>query len=252
MMNNRRMLPRFLVRDLDRSRAIATLSGEEAHHAARVLRLRTGDEVALFDGAGHEWTGRIAQVDGRGVTVDGLVATTPVAEPAVRLVLAQAVLKADAMDDVVRDATMMGAAGVQPLITAHTAVKPAIAARPATIERWRRIALASAKQCRRATLPAIHETRHFGEWVGTEAGDLKLMFVEPTAGGATRSLRAFAGSPAPARAALLVGPEGGWARAEVEQAAARGWVPVTLGASTLRADAVSVAAIAIVRFLWEP
>jgi 16S rRNA (uracil1498-N3)-methyltransferase len=252
MMNNRGMLPRFFVGDLDRARGTATLAGEEAHHAARVLRLREGDEVALFDGMGREWTGRIARLDRGGVTVDRLTAATPVPEPGVPFVLAQAVLKGDAMDDAIRDATMMGAAGVQPLITAHTAVKPALAARPATTERWRRVALASAKQCRRATLPEVGDARPFRAWLDADDGAaLKLMFVEPTAGIGARSLRTFVGSPAPDRVRLLVGPEGGWAQDEVEAATARGWIPVTLGTLTLRADAVPIAAIAIVRFLWD-
>jgi len=251
MMNNRGMLPRFLVRDLDRAQRTATLSGEEAHHAARVLRLREGDEVALFDGAGHEWTGRIARVERGRVAVDRLAAAAPVAEPRVPFVLGQAVLKGSAMYDVVRDATMMGAAGVQPLITTHTVVKLNIAVRPAMTERWQRIALASAKQCRRATLPEVHDTRPFREWIDAANADLKLIFVEPAAATSARSLRSFVGSPTPARAALLVGPEGGWAKEEIEAATARGWIPVTLGALTLRADAVPIAAIAIVRFLWE-
>jgi 16S rRNA (uracil1498-N3)-methyltransferase len=251
MVNNRGMRPRFLVRDLDRTARTAALSGEEAHHARRVLRLRPGDEVALFDGAGHEWTGRIAGIDGGRVTVDSLAAVAPVAEPAVPFVLAQAVLKGSAMDDVIRDATMMGAGAVQPLMTAHTAVKPAIAARPAVAGRWRRIALSSAKQCRRATLPAVHDTRAFRDWVGSVDADLKLMFVEPAAAAPVRPLRIFLGEAAPARAALLVGPEGGWAEDEIELAVARAWIPVTLGTLTLRADAVPVAAIAVVRFLWD-
>lgn len=250
MMNNRGMLPRFLVAAPDVASGTATLSGEEAHHAVRVLRLRDGDEIALFDGAGREWTGRIARVERGRVVVDRLAKVAPAAEPAVRLVLGQAVLKGSAMDDVIRDATMMGAAGVQPLMTAHTAVKPAVATRRSVTERWRRIALASAKQCRRATLPDVHETRAFEAWVNDASGDLKLMFVEP-ATGAARSLRTLVGAPAPARVALLVGPEGGWAKEEVDGAVSRGWIPVTLGALTLRADAVPIAAIALVRFLWE-
>ena len=246
------MLPRFLIGDLDRARGTATLAGEEAHHAARVLRLREGDEVALFDGLGREWTGRIARLDRGRVTVDRLTAAAPVREPAVPFVLAQAVLKGGAMDDAIRDATMMGAAGVQPLITAHTAVKPGLAARPATTERWRRVALASAKQCRRATLPDVRDARAFRAWIDADDGAaLKLMFVEPTAGIVTRSLRTFVGSPPPERVRLLVGPEGGWAKEEVEAAAAGGWIPVTLGTLTLRADAVPIAAMAIIRFLWD-
>src|SRR4029079_8270181 len=74
------------------------------------------------------------------------------AEPAVRLTLAQAVLKGEKMDDVVRDATMMGVTAIEPLVTGHTVAHMKAGRAP---DRWRRIAISSAKQCRRAVVPAI-------------------------------------------------------------------------------------------------
>ena len=72
-----------------------------------------------------------------------------------RLTLAQAVLKGDKMEDVVRDATMMGVAAIEPVITAHTTVRMKALTEGQASDRWRRIAVASAKQCRRAVLPVV-------------------------------------------------------------------------------------------------
>jgi 16S rRNA (uracil1498-N3)-methyltransferase len=80
---------------------------------------------------------------------------------------------------------------------------------------------------------------------------LTLIFIEPSAATEVRSLRGFVGTPAPANAALVVGPEGGWAAEEVSAAVTARCVPVTLGQLTLRADAVPIAAISVFRFLWE-
>jgi 16S rRNA (uracil1498-N3)-methyltransferase len=146
---------------------------------------------------------------------------------------------------------MMGAAIIQPVLTAHTAVKASLGQRPANLERWRRVAVASAKQSRRATLPDVRATVDFATALSAHSADLVLMFVEPSAGRQTRSLRAFVGSSRPDRAALLVGPEGGWSDEELDAAEARGAALVTLGHLTLRAEAVPMAAMAIFSVLWD-
>jgi 16S rRNA (uracil1498-N3)-methyltransferase len=245
------MAPRFLVPDLDPRSGRATLPEDEAHHLTRVLRLREGDEVAVFDGRGVEFRARVDRAERGRVTVELVEPVEPAPESSVPFTLAQSVLKGDAMDDVVRDATMLGARAIVPLITAHTAVKASVLTRPATTERWRRIALASAKQCCRATVPAIAEPRAFADWLRSTDDVMKLLFVEPSAAAGARPLRSLFGLDAPPSAALIVGPEGGWSADEIRAAVQAGCLPVTLGRLTLRADAVPVAAIAAVRLLWD-
>ena len=106
----------------------------------------------------------------------------PAPEPRVPLTLVQAVLKGDKMDDVVRDATMMGVAAIEPIVTAHTIVKRPRARATHAAERWRRVAIASAKQCRRASCPPIAEPRRFARrgW-RRRAHGLRLLLVEPSA-----------------------------------------------------------------------
>ena len=98
------------------------VTGDEAHHLTHVLRLSAGDDVAVFDGQGHEWLGRITSAVRSGVTIDLEHERTPVAEPSVHLTLAVAVLKGTQLDDVVRDATMLGASAIVPFVSAHVAV----------------------------------------------------------------------------------------------------------------------------------
>jgi 16S rRNA (uracil1498-N3)-methyltransferase len=120
------------------------------------------------------------------------------------------------------------------------------------VERWRRVAVSSAKQCRRATVPAVTAARHFDDWLRTADDEWRLMLVEPAAAhGNEAHMRAFAARPRPASAALVVGPEGGWSAEERGRAAAAGCTLVSLGALTLRADAVPIAAIAVLRFALE-
>src|SRR5918999_1654986 len=131
---------------------------------------------------------------------------------------------------------MMGAEAIEPIITAHTDVKTSFAKRPETVERWRRIALSAVKQSRRATLPAIAIPRAFDEWIATPSGAMKLIFVEPSAGRAPRGLKTLLEHHVPARAEVLLGPEGGWADDELQAALRSVCMPVTLGPLTLRAE----------------
>jgi 16S rRNA (uracil1498-N3)-methyltransferase len=243
--------PRFLAPDLDPTAAETRLPPDESRHLTRVLRLGPGSLVSVFDGRGLEFLARV--VGGR----EGLVSLAlvepvePVPEAPVPFTLIQAVLKGAAMDDIVRDATMMGAAAVQPVLTQYTAVKPALAMRRENAERWRRIAIASSKQSRRATLPELREPLPFATALAASAPAAVLMFVEPSAGRATTSMRAFVGTAPPQGAALVVGPEGGWADDELDLGERSGAAMVTLGHLTLRAEAVPMAAMAIFRMVWE-
>ena len=245
------MLPRFYVPDLDPQGLETALPVEEARHLTRVLRLGEGDEIAIFDGRGHEFLARVAAAARDRVQVTLLERTTPVPEARVPLTLVQAVLKGEKMDAVVRDATMMGVAAIDPIVTARTIGPLRALESGRAIERWARIAVSSTKQCRRATVPAIRPGRAFSEWVSIDGPGLRLFLVEPSAASGTEQSLHFLEAHAPAAISLLVGPEGGWTPEERQQAEADGSVPVTLGALTLRADAMAVAAIAIVRFVMK-
>jgi 16S rRNA (uracil1498-N3)-methyltransferase len=242
-------LPRFLAADLDPIAGSASLSAEEAHHLTNVLRLRFGDEISVFDGTGHEYRARIERVSREGAQVRLLHEIVPAPEPTVRVTLAQAILKGDKMDDVVRDATMMGIAAIEPLVTEHTTVKLKALSDGRATDRWRRVAIASAKQCRRAVLPVIGDATDFPEWILQDTAPSRLILIEPSAESNGQPISTIA-STRPASATLLIGPEGGWSRAEIDQAVTAGWTPITLGRRTLRADAVPLVALAIVQQLW--
>lgn len=247
---NLRAVHRFFAPALDPGDESAVLPREEGEHLVRVLRLGVGDTVAVFDGRGHEWLARVASAIRRDVRVQLLSRVEPAAEPGVALTLAQAILKAEKMDDVVRDAVMLGATAIQPVVSRRTEVTVAGLMRGARLERWRRVALASVKQSRRAVLPDIRTPLTLDTLLDEPAASLRLMLVEPGAATASESLSTIQQAPPPPDAMLLVGPEGGWMAEECAAAAARGVRLVTLGHRTLRADAVPVAAISVLQYLW--
>ena len=245
------MLPRFYAPDLDAELGRVKLSPDEARHLTRVLRLRTGDEVAVFDGRGTEFRAVVDTAVRETAWLRLLDRAPQVAPPPVRITVVQSVLKGGSMDDAVRDSTMMGADVIQAVLTAYSDVKGSLARRESTRERWRRIALAAAKQCRRATLPAIEAVRVFDEWIREPRDDLRLILVEPSARCAPRSVKSLLAAPVPPRAAVLLGPEGGWSSEELDAAVRGGCVPVTLGPLTLRAESMPVAALASLAAIWQ-
>jgi 16S rRNA (uracil1498-N3)-methyltransferase len=230
------------------------LPDDEAQHLARVLRLKPGDTIAIFDGKGREAVARVETVDGRKVVVRALEPRQPAAEPRIALTLAQALLKSDKMERVIRDAVMLGVAAVQPFVSRRTDVPRAALKTGVRQERWERTVVSSVKQSGRAVVPPVRDAVEFRDLLKTAAGpdSLMLMFVEPSAAtpAAMRELRALEDDP-PQHATILIGPEGGWDPEEVDAAAGAGVTLVTFGSRTLRADAAGAAAIAVVQYMWK-
>jgi 16S rRNA (uracil1498-N3)-methyltransferase len=248
---------RFLAPDAERSGDRVALPDEEAQHLTRVLRLKAGAAVRVFNGRGHEFDALVEKAAKSGVQVLVGAAREPAArEPRVAVTLAQAVLKGDSMDDVVRDAVMMGVAAVQPIVTARSEVTLASLRRGTRVERWGRIAVSSAKQCGRATVPAVLQPRELDAALAALSSMALaapgLMFVEPGGlppeGGSHIALADLEGPP-PRETTIVVGPEGGWDTAEIERASATCRF-ITLAAPTLRADAMALVALTALFTRW--
>jgi 16S rRNA (uracil1498-N3)-methyltransferase len=217
---------------------------DEAEHLTRVLRLSTGDRVRVFNGRGAEFEAVVAAADRAGVRLTIGKPCAPAPEPRVAITLAQSVLKGDKMDDVVRDAVMIGVAAIHPIVTARSEISIAALTRSHRRARWERIAVASTKQCGRAVVPAISEPCKF-DAVTTMPDSFPspvLTLVEPNTSAGV-SLTDLETTAIPDRATLVVGPEGGWTADEVQMAATLGTL-VTLGGRTLRADAMALVALA--------
>ena len=234
--------PRFfldvpLVPD-DRGREIE-LSAGVARHAAQVLRLRTGDRIVLFSGRGGEFAATIARIDRRRVGVRVGDFDPVEREPAHAVTLVQSLIAADMMDLVVRRAVELGASAIAPVHAARSQrIPPDRATR--RVEHWRHVAIAACEQCGRNRVPRIDDLQPLSTWLASapKASSPAIMLV-PSAGAALA--RIVRGAPPPA---ILVGPEGGFAEDEVEQAARLGVRHAHLGPRVLRAETAALAALA--------
>jgi 16S rRNA (uracil1498-N3)-methyltransferase len=243
------MRPRFFAPSASDKSSTVTLASDEAHHLRHVLRLGVGADISVFDGRGREWTGRVvAPPKAREVTVELVAEIAPVAEPPVRVTLGIGMLKGDQMDVVMRDATMLGVAEVVPVASEHVSV-PARAWRNASVvERWQRIAVASAKQCGRAVVPVVTPVRPFETVLNGMNVEKCLMCVEPAAL-ESRSIELSA-LARPLTALGLVGPEGGWSSAEIDLATRRGAKLLNLGPRTIRAETAPTVFLSSLWTIW--
>lgn len=240
------MPPRFFAPDLTPASSDVTLPPGESAHLARVLRLVPGTAVEVFDGRGLMRAGTVRHASAQAAVVDAGAASAAAPEPAASIVVAQALLKGDAMDAVIRDATVLGASEIWPMTTARSNV-PTRAAQSAS-ERWERVAVAAAKQCGRAMLPRIASVRPVADVIADARSDapVRLWLTEPGA-----SPGESAAVPVPPRGlCLAIGPEGGWTPGEVDAARAAGWRAWTMAPVTLRAEHVTLAALSVIRYAW--
>ena len=226
-----------------------TLSTDEARHARDVLRLHSGDEVYVFDGAGKEFRCTVREFDRDGAVLDVLEAVEPArAESPLDLTLAVALLKGEKFDLVVQKATELGTSRVVPVATARADVQIRNGDDgKRKVARWQRIALEAAKQSGRARLMEIEEPVGFKALIDrpVEDGGLRLMFAERSGTSlATLELASQVGS---AKVFALIGPEGGWTDDEIELAREAGWKIVTLGGRTLRAETAAIAIVTILQ-----
>lgn len=246
------MNARFYAPDVQAEGELTTLPPYEAQHLTRVLRLSVGDRVRVFNGRGGEFEGVVESAGKEEARVRVGPRRAAVPETRVAVTLVQAVLKGDKMDEVVRDAVMMGVSAIQPIVSERSETSIAALERGRRIDRWQRIAISSAKQCGRAVVPPIRQPLSF-EALRRTLGPLTMqatviMLVEPGASPDAVALGSL-NSRAPAEATLLIGPEGGWAPEEVRAAGADCRL-VTLGERTLRADAMAIIALAAAFTKW--
>jgi 16S rRNA (uracil1498-N3)-methyltransferase len=230
------MARRYHVAHLDPG-ARLVLADEVGHHLARVMRVRLGDTVRLFDGRGQEAAAAVVAVRKGEVEVEVGQVTPALREPRCALDLAFALPKGSRAEWIYEHGTEVGVRAFHPLRCARSSFQPA----DDRHIRWQRLAHAATGQCDRAHVPQVHPVESFARFVrGPDLPDERYIAMpdgEPL------------GAAAAARAALLVGPEGGFTDEEVMLALAHGFRPRSLGPLTLRTE--TAALVGAARLLAE-
>ena len=235
---------RFFVPPQTLTADLVRLPSDVARQMTQVLRLRAGEDIVLFDGSGDEWTARIDRAGGEEVTVAISERRTPATEPAVKVTLSQALLKSDRFEFVLQKATELGAFSFQPVATNRSvAGRPS----PSRISRWKRIVREAAEQSGRVRVPELLNAVDLPAAAESSLGTAVVLWE----GERQRSLRAVLGDLRDAdhlRVNLIVGPEGGLEKREVEILTAEGAAVAGLGRRVLRSETASIAALAVLMY----
>ena len=231
--------PRFYAPDLQAQ--VVPLSDGEAHHARSVLRLKAGEAVELFDGAGCIVRGRVTEISRGNVRVSVEHRLEPIARPQPLVEIAFAVPRGRRVDILLEKATELGAVSLQPIIFERS-ITGGEALSPAKRQRWEGHCVAAAKQCGLSFLPTVHDPCPLSEYVARCQCDHKLVGDVDEA---SRPLAAaLAGWRAGRTICLLVGPEGDLSPDEWPIVREGGFVGVHLGHTTLRVETAAIALLA--------
>ena len=239
-------MPRFLLPPADWNAPQPALTGDEARHLAQVLRIRAGQQITVFDGAGRRAPAAVLDVARDHVSLALGAAESPAA-PLPRITLAQAIPKGKTMDSLVRKAVELGVAAIDPLVTRNTIVQPG----DRKAGKWQRTALEACKQCGQDTLPAIAEPTPFATWLAAlpaipAPGELRI--IASLAPGARPLREILPRHPGTTAATLLIGPEGDFSSEETTAALAAGFLPATLGHIVLRVETAATFCLSALRY----
>ena len=222
------------------------LPPDAAHHAARVLRLRVGDAIQMFDGAGNECHGSIAELTGKRVLIENIRAVAADRESPLHTVLAQALCGGEKMDWVIQKATELGVTEIQPLATERSIARLSPERAAKRNEHWQQVAISACEQSGRNVLPVIHPPLDIMVWLQAMRDEPCSRFILLPEG--AQSLHAQA--QAKDKVVLMIGAEGGFSTAESETALLCGFTPIRLGKRVMRTETAAIAGLAALQTLW--
>jgi 16S rRNA (uracil1498-N3)-methyltransferase len=233
-------MPRFYLPPADWTES-PFLSGDEAKHAAQVLRIQPDQWITVFDGRGNFAEAKVLSVSRQRIDLMLDLADskdTPLPE----ITLAQAIPKGKNMDWIVQKSVELGVSRIQPLVTRHTIATPG----DNKAEKWRRTALEACKQCAQFTIPVIEDPLTFDQWLPicptTELSLIASLSDDP------QSFReTLAAHPDLTSVTILIGPEGDFSPEETQAAIAAGFIPITLGDLVLRVETATLFSLSAIR-----
>lgn len=217
------------------------LTGASGHYLVRVLRLREGDSVVLFDGDGRDYSGEVREIRRQRVLVRLTGSQAAGNESALDITLVQAISRGERMDYSLQKATELGVTCIQPVMSSRVGVRLKEDRMAKRLAHWRGVVVSACEQSGRAVVPEVRQPVSLGHWLSAGGQSLRLV-LDPSAG-----QRLSAISPTGNAISLLVGPEGGLSGAEMEEVRSRGVSAVSLGPRVLRTETAGPAAISVLQ-----
>ncbi|MDP1652328.1 MAG: 16S rRNA (uracil(1498)-N(3))-methyltransferase [Rhodocyclaceae bacterium] len=243
------MIPRFHCPFPLAPGAQIELPEQAAHHALKVLRMKAGDTVILFDGRGGEW--RAALVG----TKVGAGGTARVAlrefddresESPLDITLVQGLPSGDKMDWVVEKCVELGVTAIQPIAAKRSVIRLSAERMARRVTHWNAIAAAACEQCGRNRVPLVAPVLDLPQYLGVaKAQNARRLLLAPEGSGALQAL-----DKPDVPVIIMVGPEGGWEEGEMLAAQVAGFQALRLGPRVLRTETAGAAALAAIQAVW--
>jgi 16S rRNA (uracil1498-N3)-methyltransferase len=240
-------MPRFYIDKETLDKGMVIISGSEARHIGKVLRLKEHDSITLFDDQGTIYEGTIVSKDHAQVKVRIERESGTHDQQEAVILLGQALTKGSKMDLIVQKSTELGVSRIIPFSSERTVMRYDEKQAMSRVSHWQRIALASVKQSGRRSIPDVENITDFGSLVARDLpGHLKIILWEEEKKVRLRQVLRQRGALTPV--VFLVGPEGGFAQHEVACARKQGFIPACLGDTVLRTETVSCAVLSVIRY----
>jgi len=234
---------RFFTRQALADGATVALDQETSHYITRVLRLRNGDTLVLFDGSGRDYHAIVESADKKQVLARIRNSDPVCNESALYIELGQGVSRGERMDFVLQKSVELGVNTVTPLWTSRSQVRLQDQRLEKRLAHWQGVMRAACEQSGRSVLPALQEPGSLRDWCAGEHSALQLV-LDPGAKTSLRDLQAVN------RVRILVGPEGGLEEQEMMLAVSAGFQRVRLGPRVLRTETAALATLSAVQTLW--
>lgn len=241
-------MPRFFLSHPRIENELMKIEGSEVRHIRRVLRLKTGDGIVVFDGSGKEYGGVIAEEGPHSVLVRIQNVFPSKKESRLEITLAQSLLKGEKMDYLIQKATELGVKEIIPFFSSRSVPLLEKSKKLERYHRWEKIAVEASKQCGRGVVPDVKPLQDYFEVLSVPSGEtLRLILWEKGGAGLKEILTESKGKQ---KVFSIVGPEGGLSQEEVDEAKRMNFIPVTLGERIMRAETASLCLLSILQYEW--
>ncbi|MFL6618127.1 MAG: 16S rRNA (uracil(1498)-N(3))-methyltransferase [Povalibacter sp.] len=227
------------------SGAIVPLSSAGAYHVGRVLRMRPGAPLIVFDGTGVDFPSEIVEVEGDKVSVRLRNQTPGTGESPLKITLIQGISRGERMDWTLQKATELGVIGVAPVLTARSVVRLDEKQAVKKQLHWHAIVVGACEQCGRSRIPNVSSPVPLRDYFTNVRKDGMRLVLSPSAPASLAGIASL-----PSKVDLLIGPEGGLDDEEISAAQKAGFMPVRLGPRVLRTETAGVVALTVLQALW--
>ena len=239
----KKRIQRFHVETIEKNQTHFEITGEQCHYVTRVLRLKAGDQMILFDGSGSEWVAKIIEAKKNRLLVELEKKTTPTRESPIKTTLIQSISRGQRMDAVMQKSTELGVTRIVPVFSKNTVVRMNEDKIKKRIIHWKKILISASEQSGRTSIPNLMDPIEFdAECLKKYKSDLSIFFD-------TTGHDSLVGKRKQA-ITVVIGPEGGFTKDEKQSAIDSGYSIVQSGPRLLRTETAPIMALSILQYLY--